>query len=249
MDGIAEWRGTYFKVLGQGIPIVLGYPIMATGTAEDPNSVLAQDYYALLSDRYSVLVMDYPNRAPGVGRSSAFPSSEFTVEAACRDILAVADGAGFQNFIWWGFSWGGLIGVELAIRSKRVSALVCGGWPPFGGPYCALLTAIERAASDPAMRSSTPMDQFVTFYQSIQGQADDERVRHITCPRLAFIGTHDTVEIGGVHLPLSEIVQEKYAELEGNGWCIRQVSGWDHSLYKHPKTVVPIIREFLDAVT
>ena len=51
------------------------------------------------------------------------------------DLLAVADAAGADRFAYYGYSWLALAGLQLAIRTDRLSALVMGGYPPVGGPY------------------------------------------------------------------------------------------------------------------
>src|SRR5258708_2421210 len=105
----------------------------------DPELALLKGHLDRLTDRYRVLVMDYPKIAPGIGQGEMVPASELTVERYCADMLDVADAAGFDCFAWWGYSMGGLMGLQLAARSRRVSALVCGGWPPLGGQYQEML--------------------------------------------------------------------------------------------------------------
>jgi pimeloyl-ACP methyl ester carboxylesterase len=39
----------------------------------------------------------------------------------------VADAAGFERFAWLGYSWGGVMVLQLAWRSNRLSTLICGG--------------------------------------------------------------------------------------------------------------------------
>jgi len=69
----------------------------------------------------------------------------FTVRRS--DILAVADAAGVDRFAWFGFSFGGVVGLQLASRTNRLSALVCGGWPPLGGQYAETLAYAEEGAA------------------------------------------------------------------------------------------------------
>lgn len=58
-----------------------------------------------------------------------------TPDRVFSDPLFVADAAGFDRFAWCGHFWGAIHGLMLASRSDRVSALVCGTWPPLGVPY------------------------------------------------------------------------------------------------------------------
>ena len=58
-----------------------------------------------------------------------------SVDLAEADILAIADAAGADQFAWWGYSFGGAAGLQLAARTDRVSALVVGGVPPVWQPF------------------------------------------------------------------------------------------------------------------
>ena len=55
------------------------------------------------------------------------------------DLLAVADAAGADRFAYYGYSWLALAGLQLAIRTDRLTALAMGAWPPLGGPYAEML--------------------------------------------------------------------------------------------------------------
>jgi hypothetical protein len=65
----------------------------------------------------------------------------------------VADAAGAARFAWYGYSWLALAGLQLAIRTDRLTALAM-GWPPLGGPYAEMLR-VTIATHDLA---STPID-------------------------------------------------------------------------------------------
>ena len=83
-------------------------------------------FYDQLTDRYRVVVIDnsaFDNPPANIAASQ-------TADRVCADILAVADAAGVDRFAWFGFSFGSVVGLQLASRTSRLSALVCGGWPP-----------------------------------------------------------------------------------------------------------------------
>jgi pimeloyl-ACP methyl ester carboxylesterase len=235
-------NGVHYEVHGRGFPLILGYPFMASPVADDADNVSLKGYLDRLTDHYRVLVMDYPN----VGLSRPFPGDQLTAQRLCDDLLAVADAAGFERFVWWGFSWGGLIGLQLASRSDRVAALVCGGWPPLDGPYADMLRAIRVIAADPPPRYTIPLDQFITFYKSVQAWPESEAIRRIQCPKMTFVGTADELEIGGVTVRLAATIQRRRGDLEQQGWRVVEIPGRDHWVYQDPSTVVPIVREFLD---
>jgi pimeloyl-ACP methyl ester carboxylesterase len=238
--------GVHYEVHGRGFPLMLGYPIMASATADDAGDALLKGYLARLTDRYRVLVMDYPDLGPAEGRSKPIRADDFTAQRVCNDLLSVADAAGFDRFVWWGFSWGGVIGLQLASRTDRVAALVCGAWPPLDGPYDKMLRAVQARSAKEASPSSSPPQQFVTFYESVQDWPEAEAVRRIKCPKMTFVGSADELKIDGVRLRLAATIHERRRDLEQQGWHVVEIPGRDHSVYTDPNTVVPIVREFLD---
>jgi pimeloyl-ACP methyl ester carboxylesterase len=234
--------GIYWEVHGEGTPLCLGYPVTASPAPNEPGHAALRDYLDLLTDRYRVLVMDYANG----GKSAGVPAGEMTAHRVCSALLGIADAAGFRQFAWWGFSWGAVIGLQLASRSDRVSALVCGGWPPLGGPYVDLLGSTRTIA---AMGNASPMDArpYVTFYESVQGWPEATAVGGISCPRMAFFGTADEVDLAGVKVPVAKLFQSRRDELERQGWNLAEFAGRDHSLWLDAKAVVPVVRPFLDS--
>jgi dienelactone hydrolase len=234
--------GIHFEVFGRGVPVMLGYPIMLDTDTDDTGEQVLQGYLERLTDRYQVLVMAYPNRRGT--RTPPLPS--LTADQVCKDLLSVADAAGFDRFVWWGFSWGGLVGLQLASRSDRVSALVCGAWPPLGGPHQDTLRAMRILASNPPPGLSVSPREFVPFYESVQEGSEVEALQRITCPRMVFVGSDDEFELAGVKLSFAATIRKQRRDLEGRGWCIAEIPGRDHSVYADPAAVVPVVRTFLD---
>ena len=127
-------RRIRYEVHGAGPTLMIGSPI----TPSSPEAIRT-GYLSRLTDRYRVVLIDYPSRGE--------EASTFTPDRVSTDILTVADEAGVEQFAWYGFSWGGVVGLQLAARSNRLTALICGGWPPLGAPYTATLAATENLAS------------------------------------------------------------------------------------------------------
>jgi pimeloyl-ACP methyl ester carboxylesterase len=101
-----------------------------------------------LEDAYRVVAFDYEGHVLQVPKPDTL-----TPDNLAGDFLAVADAAGAERFAWYGYSWLALAGLQLAIRSDRLTALAMGAWPPLGGPYAEMLrvtVATHDLASAPS---------------------------------------------------------------------------------------------------
>jgi pimeloyl-ACP methyl ester carboxylesterase len=87
-----------------------------------------------LADAYRVVAFDYEGQVLQVPKPDTL-----TPDNLASDFLAVADAAGAERFAWYGYSWLALAGLQLAIRTDRLTALAMGAWPPLGGPYAEML--------------------------------------------------------------------------------------------------------------
>jgi pimeloyl-ACP methyl ester carboxylesterase len=81
---------------------------------------LRDRYLDLLTRDYRVVIMDYPP----TGDDAAAVIDSFTPDRVSRDILAVADAVGAEHFAWYGYSWGGVVGLQLAAKEERLTAPV-----------------------------------------------------------------------------------------------------------------------------
>jgi len=245
--------GVYYEVHGRsGPPLFLAFPVTATPDAlpSAGGSPVGPRFLARLTDRYRVLVADYPS----VGRSTTVPPAEFTVDRVCADLLGVADAAGFHHFAWWGGTFGAIVGIQLATRTDRLTALVSAGWPPLGGPYAAMLEGTRLNAPDPPpharaiLRDPSQYAQWVTFYESLAGWPEATDVARIACPRLVAFGANAEADVAGIPLRPAATIRERRAELEALGWRVVEVSDRDSALILDPETLVPVVRRFLDSV-
>jgi pimeloyl-ACP methyl ester carboxylesterase len=87
-----------------------------------------------LGDAFQVVAFDYEGHVLQVPKPDTL-----TPDNVAGDFLAVADAAGAERFACYGYSWLALAGLQLAIRTDRLTALAMGGWPPLGGPYAEML--------------------------------------------------------------------------------------------------------------
>ncbi len=179
---------------------------------------LGHSLIAGLRDVFRVVAFDYE------GHLLRTPQPDSLTPAnAVSDLLAVADAAGADRFAYSGYSWLALLGLQLAIRTDRLTALVMGGFPPLGGPYAAMLR-VTRAAHEMALAAAAQTDkgaadqqppveagewssvqvtlspdqtqQFVTLYQALEGFDDRAAQAHLTSPRLCFAGSADEIQYG-----------------------------------------------------
>jgi pimeloyl-ACP methyl ester carboxylesterase len=219
-----------------------------------------------LSDLCRVVAFDYE------GHVFAKPKPKtLTPDNVAADLLAVADAAGADRFGYYGYSWLAMVGLQLAIRTDRLTALVMGGWPPLDAPYDEMLEVEEASVArslakeegtldgsddDPWSSAALPLDQsrqFLTLYQGLRGFDDRAVQRGITCPRLCIVGSEDYIdyppEWGGVRVSMAGPVLERRAELEKLGWDVRLLDGLDHTKAMLPTNVLPVLRPWLAAVT
>jgi pimeloyl-ACP methyl ester carboxylesterase len=100
-----------------------------------------------LRDAFQVVAFDYQGHVMSTPKPDTLTPANIAA-----DLLAVADAAGAGRFAYYGYSWLALSGLQLAIRTDRLSALVMGGFPPYGGPYAEMLgvtRATHAMAVDP----------------------------------------------------------------------------------------------------
>lgn len=208
---------------------------------------------------YRVIAFDYE------GHTLAHPRPEIlTPDEIAADFLAIAAAAGAEQFAYYGYSWLALAGLQLALRTDRLAALVMGGYPPLEGPYDAMLAVTRATHALPRTEGgdATPGDwdsvdftmstaqtrQFVTLYEALQG-FDDHAVR-LAIPRLCFAGTEDRIEYGerwgGVTVDIAGPLGRNRAALERDGWTVELLEGLDHMSAMQAKAVLSVLRPWLD---
>ena len=244
--------GVFYEVQGQGQPLLIGLPLMASFTAifGDELQTVLDDYLKPLLERYRVLLVDYPS----IGGSRDIAPQALTADRVCADLLAVAGAAGFDRFAYWGYSWGAAVGLQLAARTDRLSALVLGGWPPLGAPYAGILQATRLKQADPepsslkVLRSKEQYRQWETWYSSMQGWPEADSVQRIACPKMVFFGSDGDLVEAGIPIRIASIIREHRDELLQQGWTVHEITGQGHGVCMAPGLVVPPVRAFLDRV-
>jgi pimeloyl-ACP methyl ester carboxylesterase len=232
-----------YEVHGSGPYLFLGYPLRASGKGDDgnPATSVRDSYLTQLTSRYRVVTMGYPP----TGDEAQALIDTFTPERVSAEILEVADAVGADRFAWYGYSWGGVVGLQLAAQSSRLTALICGGWPPLGAPYADMVSWSEHVAA----RTGLPDWAItVTYYRGLLTWPERQAVSSIRCPRMAFAGSDDVIVSEGTTFRVGPLLAEHRAELEEMGWTVNMVDGHRHDLFMHPEVVVPLIRGFLDPI-
>jgi pimeloyl-ACP methyl ester carboxylesterase len=234
----------HFEVTGDGPWLMLGYPFGGPGL--EAVDSLPQSFLDRLTDRFRVIVVDYPR---GVGRSAPAAPDVTTADNVCDEMLLVATAAGADRFAYWGYSWGGVVGIQLACRTDRLTALVIGGWPPLGAPYEDMRVMTAQASADPALppEQRDLVASWATFYRSMAGW-DADSIRKIVCPRMAYAGGDDLVIQAGVTVSIAKLFEERNTELRDRNWEIEVIPGLDHAgAMTDAAAVVPRVRPFLEA--
>lgn len=223
-----------------------------------------------LKDAFRVVAFDYE------GHVLAVPKPDTLTPAnVVTDFLAVADAVRADRFAYYGYSWLALCGLQLAIRTNRLAALVMGGYPPIDGPYAQMLrvtaathemsTGTQHAPTTPTTGQTSSEDfdwssvevtmsepqtrQFRTLYQALQAFDDRAVQAQLSCPRLCFAGSADEIDYderwGGVRVSMVTPLVARRAELECLGWDVRVLDGLDHTQAMQAANVLPILRPWL----
>ena len=214
--------GVWFELAGSGVPLLIGLPLMAShahifGVAAQP---MYDGFVTALADVYRVCTIDYPS----IGRSDDIPPEALTADRVCADLLSVADAAGFDRFAYFGYSWSGAVGLQLAARTERLLALAIGGWPPLDGPFEGIAAAardrigkVEPSAMM-VLRSADQYRQSSTFYESLAGWDDRVQTPRIGCPGFVLFGGEGDLIEAGHDVPIATRIRASRSELEDLGW-------------------------------
>jgi len=234
------------------------------------NPKLGEHLVEGLADRFFVVSFDYE------GHLMDHPNPDgLTADQVAADLLQIADAVAVERFSYYGYSWLALTGLQLAIRTERLDALVMGGFPPYEGPYAEMLTVTEHAyrqAVGSEATDVTPSDytsepdaydwdqvsvalapevskQFMTLYQSLVSFDDRLIQNQLAMPRLAFAGDHDTIvygaNFGGVTVDMAGLLYRHKNLLRDEGWTVELLSGMDHTQAMQPVAVLPVIKPWL----
>lgn len=222
---------------------------------------LGQHFVEGLSDTFQTLYFDYE------GHRLQHPNpDQLTPESIVQDLLTIADEMNVGRFSYYGYSWLALVGLQLAIRTDRLEALIMGGFPPMDGPYQEMLIVTNhtyrqalsnQTLSDADMQTPADPDQidwdniqvkidpaqtkqFVTMYESLTDFRDHDIQHLLNIPRLAFAGEKDTIvygeKFGNVTVDMIGALKQKESALTQLGWDVEVIEGQDAD---HTKAMQP----------
>lgn len=263
-------------IQGDGPTLLLPInPIPIEGTEADEmrkwgvDPALGQSFINGLCDQYQVVAFDYEGHVLSTPKPDTL-----TPDHIASDFLLIADAVGADQFAYYGYSWLALSGMQLCIRTHRLSALIMGGFPPIHGPYKEMLQVTmathkmsisnQRFSSEGKQESSEydwsnvevsmtedQTKQFVTLYQSLQNFNDQEVHSKINCPRLCFAGSLDKIdygeEWGNVQVDIVGPLIHHREELQKAGWDVHVLEGLDHTGAMQAVNVLSFLRPWLDS--
>ncbi len=215
----------------------------------------ARDWYTLgyveaLQSDYRLILLD--PRGQGESDKPHIPEA-YGVDHRVEDVVAVLDAAEVDRVRYWGYSMGGRVGFDLALRHpQRVSALLLGGTHPAGAPADPALAALLRSGIDAFLAADT-MQQFPAEIRQRWTKSDVEALAS------ALVGEPSLAE----QLPTIDIPTLLYCGMRADEFerAVRAASalpnatfvalpGLDHvGGVVHAEMALPYVRAFLAGLT
>jgi pimeloyl-ACP methyl ester carboxylesterase len=220
-----------------------------------------------LRERHRVVAFDYEGHVLRVPKPGTL-----TPDNVAADLLAVADAAGAPRFAYYGYSWLALAGLQLAVRTDRLTGLAMGGYPPLAGPYAEMLK-VTRAAHDMSVAnaaapppapapgaevdwSTAPMTlsegqtrQFATLYEALQGFDDRAALQRLGGALVCIVGSADEIDYeerwGGVRVSMAAPTVEHVHTPPEPLQLGAVLDGLDHMGAMQAAVVLPILRDWL----
>ena len=242
----------HYNVTGAGPNIFLGYPFTASpGNADGLPVNLREAVVKPLSQRFRVITADYPR---GIGQTAPVQPHMLTIDHVASELELVADAAGADTFAWWGYSWGGIVGLYLACTSPRLTSLVVGGWPPLAPLFSAMLNMCRGVEEELSNAEGVPSDviesvaSFRLFYEDLAGRGwGPQQISTLSLPRLTYVGDKDLIRQGGTELPVTSLWMKERAHLDRLGWRTHLIEGGlnHEGVIEAPDRVLPLVTKFL----
>lgn len=224
--------------------IFMGPHFYMSRSPADPSFV--DEWVRGLRDDFFLITADYPR---GIGRTPGSLGRNYSPDIAAEECARIGDAAGVERFGWLGYSFGGAMGVQIACRTDRVTALAVGGFPPLNAPFKELVAILERATSVAQVLPAADPEVLLTalgFYLPLLDWAETRAITQLAMPRLAFMGDEDMAQglPNSAGVPLAQILQGTATDLAALGWQVEWLAGHDHGSASRASVALPVVRRF-----
>ena len=220
------------------------------GGAEEEKQAAIQgsrNFVSMLARYFRVIHMDYPR---GCGRSEGPRENDLQPETIAADYVTVADAAGVDRFFATGYSWSGVMAKQVVMRTDRCAGIICGGWPPLGGPYAQILEQVMQtnALLPEGQVRDVLMSNQRMYTALVAGFNEETAITGLQGRDLLLQCIYASEDLGvpemGLPLPIRDAIRDNTARLQQLGWRIDEVSGYDHMTLP-PETIAERIIDFL----
>ena len=191
-----------YEVHGTG-PVLL----LLHGFNNDRSLWTKHGWIVHLQPTFTVITMDM--RGCGDSDAPVAPNA-YQVEQHLADVDAVADACHVGQFRLWGWSFGGTLGLHLAVRSPRIRRAVIAG-TYFGRLFTDAY--VQRRLADAVVPVVRARWQGVQSWSGVEPE-------DIQCPTLVYTGAAD----GNVVVQL----QQQRAAIEAAGVCLHVLNNLNH---------------------
>jgi pimeloyl-ACP methyl ester carboxylesterase len=179
----------------------------------------------------------------GHGESSFFEDrGKYGLWKTTLDIEAAANAAGFDEFIAWGFSQGAVRVGAITVKSKRVKALICGGYTMLDMvPDQQHFDYMEAEAAKGLgyYSDGSPFDwsESLALFEDMRQWKSDNDLKAVACPKLLYFGSDDV---------FADAIRQRIPRLRDCGFQVMELPGLDHqTCASRIDQVAPKIRRFL----
>lgn len=214
-----DWGKIYYEVYGQGDPILILHG--NGGSVEGKHHIIKE-----LAKDFTVIGMD--NRCHG---KSDCPEGDLEYFAMADDVFSLMDALGFEKYMIWGHSDGGILGLILGYQhTDRIDRmLLSGANSEIGGLEPRLVEIMSNYESIPDPKMKKHLKLMVE-----QQEIPMDSIRAINVPVMLLVGDRDAITM--------EHTLDLFKALPDANLCV--LPGTTHFVdYERPADMIRWIRE------